>query len=346
MPSTGGYRGSRAVPESVRRAAMSVSTPARSSPVPPVRRARTVWRPADGLSIRQVLSSLSRGYADPTFQWDLEGRRGPAGAWRTVRTPEGTATMHLAQRADGEVHVEAWGDGADWAVDRVPELLGKGDDWSDLDVASVPFLHETLRRKPGLRLPRTGLVLEAMIAAIIEQRITGVEARLAWRTLINAHGDPAPGPAPAGMRVIPTAEAWRRIPSWEWHKAGVDPARSRTCIRAAEVADGLERTAELGRGGEEVWRKMRSISGVGVWTAAETSQRSHGDPDAVSYGDYHVHDVVGFALTGERADDDRMMELLEPWRGQRQRVVRLIYASGFRKPRFGPRMTIQDHRAI
>lgn len=299
-----------------------------------------------GLSLRQVLSPLSRGSLDPTFVSDPEGRHGPAGVWRTVRTPVGTATMHLSQRADGEVHVEAWGDGAEWAVDRVPALLGEGDDWSGLDVSAVPMLAETLRRSPGLRLPHTGLVLEAMIAAIIEQRITGVEARLAWRTLITAHGCAAPGPAPSRMRVFPTAEAWRRIPSWEWHRAGVDPARSRACIRAAQVAEGLERTVALGRGGDEVSKRLRSISGVGVWTAAETSQRSHGDPDSVSVGDYHVHDVVGYALTGEPADDDRMLELLEPWRGHRQRVVRLIYASGFRKPRFGPRMTIQDHRAI
>jgi len=240
----------------------------------------------------------------------------------------------------------AWGEAAEWAIAQVPELLGSGDDWTGLDVSSVPFLAETLRRNPGLRLPRVGLVLEMMIASIIEQRITSLEARHSWRALIAKHGDPAPGPAPAGMKVAPSPHGWRRIPSWDWHRAGVDPQRSRTCIRAAEVAEGLERTLALGRGGPEVERRMRSISGVGVWTAAETAQRSHGDPDAVSVGDYHVHDVVGYALTGEPADDERMLELLEPWKGQRQRVVRLIYASGFRKPRFGPRMTVQDHRAI
>ncbi len=110
------------------------------------------------------------------------------------------------------------------------------------------------------------------------------------------------------------------------------------------MASSLERTLDLGRGGPDVHARLRTVSGVGIWTAAETSQRAHGDADEVSVGDYHLHDIVGWALVGEPVDDDGMLELLEPWRGHRQRVVRIILASGFRKPRFGPKMTIQDHR--
>ncbi|PVZ96329.1 3-methyladenine DNA glycosylase [Amnibacterium flavum] len=308
----------------------------------PVR--ESVYRPREPVSLRLVLGSLGRGHGDPTFRWDLDGRHGAPGVWRTLLTPEGPATIHLAQRLDGDIVSRAWGAGAEWATDQLPRTLGSEDDWSGLDVSSVPLLADTLRRRPDLRISRVDLVLEMMIPAIIEQRITGLEARRAWRYLLSRYGTTPPGPAPQGMRVFPDATTWRRIPSWEWHKAGVDPARSRTCIRAATVADGLERTLAFDPG-REVESRMRTIAGVGVWTAAETAQRSHGDPDSVSYGDYHVHDVVGYALSGEPADDDRMLELLEPWRGHRQRIVRLIYASGFRKPRFGPRMTVQDHRA-
>jgi 3-methyladenine DNA glycosylase/8-oxoguanine DNA glycosylase len=146
------------------------------------------------------------------------------------------------------------------------------------------------------------------------------------------------------MRVFPSPEVWRLVPSWDWHQAGVDPQRSRTALAAASVATGLERTLRLGRGGGDISRGLRSVPGVGVWTAAETSQRAHGDPDSVSVGDYHLPAVVGWALVGRPVDDDGMLELLEPWRGHRQRVMRIIEGSGFQKPRFGPRMTIQDHR--
>lgn len=261
-----------------------------------------------------------------------------------MRAPTGPATLHLRLQADGSIEAEAWGDGAEWVIDGVPELLGAGDDWSGLDVSRNGFLRDAFRRMGGVRLTRTRLVFEAMVPAILEQRVTIVEAHRAWRQLVAEHGEPAPGPAPVGLVVVPSPERWRLIPSWEWHRAGVDPARSRTVIAAASVASGLDRTVPLGRGGDEVSRRLRSVPGVGVWTAAETMQRSHGDPDSVSVGDFHLHDVVGWALAGKPVDDDGMLELLEPWRGHRQRVMRIIETSGFRKPRFRSRITIQDHR--
>ena len=115
-------------------------------------------------------------------------------------------------------------------------------------------------------------------------------------------------------------------------------------MRAAVVAASLERTLDRGRGGADVERALRSIPGVGVWTSAETTQRSHGDPDSPSVGDYHLPALVGWALIGKPVDDDGMLELLAPWAGHRQRIMRLIESSGFVKPRFGPRMTVQDHR--
>lgn len=298
---------------------------------------RSTYTPPHPLDLAQTLRPLSRGRADPTMQWDASG------IWRTLPTPQGTATLHLAGER-GTVTATAWGDGAEWAIDAVPELLGGSDEPGDFDVSQNAFLRDSQKRNPGLRLLRTGLVLEMMIAAIFEQKVTVTEARRAWAALVRAHGEPAPGPAPSSMRVFPSARAWRLIPSWDWHTAGVDPQRSRTAIAAASVAAGLERTLALGRGGAEVAKRLRSVPGIGAWTAAETTQRAHGDADSVSVGDYHLPAIVGWALIGKPVDDDGMLELLAPWSGNRQRVMRLIEASGFAKPRFGPRMTIQDHR--
>ena len=298
---------------------------------------RTRFAPRDEVNLAQTLRPLRRGHFDPTMRVDATG------TWRTLRTPEGAATLHLTTRASG-VDAVAWGPGAEWAIAGVPELLGEGDDWSGLDVSGNAFLADSLHRNPGLRLLRTRQVFEMLLAAIFEQKVTGKEARHSWRVLITKHGSPAPGPAPDGMRVFPSAETWRRIPSWEWHRAGVGPERSATVMRAAVVAASLERTLEHGRDGAAVARKLRSISGIGVWTAAETTQRAHGDPDSPSVGDYHLPAVVGWALIGKPVDDDGMLELLAPWAGHRQRIMRLIECSGFSKPRFGARMTVQDHR--
>ncbi len=179
--------------------------------------------------------------------------------------------------------------------------------------------------------------------AVLEQKVTGKEAFAAWRWLVLRHGTPAPGPAPDGMRVPPPADVWRRVPSWDWHRAGVDPKRARTVCEAARVAGRLEEA--VGMTPDDAARRLRAVPGIGVWTVAEVAQRALGDADALSVGDYHLAAAVGWALLGRPVDDDGMVELLEPWRPHRYRVVRLLGAAGARKPRFGPRMTVQDHRA-
>jgi 3-methyladenine DNA glycosylase/8-oxoguanine DNA glycosylase len=245
-----------------------------------------------------------------------------------------------------EVEAEAWGPGAAWAVDGVPELLGEADSWDGFEpLPEHRPLVEAARRFPHFRVPRTRAVFEAMAAAGIEQVVTGKEAFAAWRLLIRKYGEPAPGPAPADGRpltVPPTPEEWRLIPSWQWLRAGVDGRRSRVVITAATRAAALERTLQLDDGAE-IERRLRSLPGVGIWTAAEVRQRAHGDPDAFSFADYHVSRNVSYALTGEELDDDGCAELIEPYRGHRYRVQRLLELTGQGHPRYGPRMSLPTH---
>ena len=309
------------------------------APAPPTQRAVTsTWTPPHPVDAARVLGPLRRGTHDPAMRLE------PGGIWRTSLTPQGPVTLHLDTRVRGEVRTAAWGPGAEWATAQVPEMLGADDDWSELDTSSHPVLDGSRRAHPGLRIPRTTLVFEALVPGVLEQRVVGADARRSWRDLLTRFGSPAPGPAPAGMLVPPSVEQWRRVPSWEWHRANVDPGRAATVLRATRVADGLQRTVARGRGGPDVTAALRTVPGIGVWTAAEIVQRAHGDPDTVSVGDYHLPALVGWALIGRPVDDDGMLELLEPWRGHRQRVMRLIESSGFRKPRFGHRAPRVDHR--
>lgn len=354
-PSAAGSRGPVALP--VRRAASSTGGGrARAADDEP--RVVGHYEPREPVDLHRTLGPLFRGRADPTYRVDAA----TGDVWRTSRTEAGGATTCFRQTRTG-VRMVAWGPGAERAIELAPELLGRGDDWSGLDLTAAPWLAEVRRRNPGLRLLRTNAVFDALAAAVIEQKITGLEAHRAWRALHLGAAAPAPGPAslvPAGMTLPLAPDEWRRIPSWRWHRAGVDHARSTTVLRAAPLAAALERTLDVPgarsaagdrpRGleadaAEEVTRRLRSLPGVGVWTAAETTQRSHGDPDAPSFGDYHVAGAIGHAFTGEAVDDEGMRELLEPWRGHRQRIVRLVGLSGRGKPRRGPRMTVQDHRA-
>jgi 3-methyladenine DNA glycosylase/8-oxoguanine DNA glycosylase len=317
------------------------------------------WHPGRPYSLDQTLGILPRGNGDPSYS------SRPDGVWTAFTTPDGPVTLRLtaaggqdgltpasspASAAECHVDVQAWGPGSAAALEAVPRLLGGTDDWSAFD---EPVFHATLprmvqdarRRNPLVRLPSTGRMIDSLVPTILEQKVTVIEARRGYRYLMYRFGSPAPvagAASPAGLLVQPTPAEWLRIPSWEWHQAGVGPQRSATVMRALRSAVALERLAALPAA--EAAAKMQTIPGIGVWTAAEVVQRTHGCPDSIAVGDYHLAAYVGAALTGRRTDDAGMLALLEPWKGHRQRVVRMLGLSGFRKPTFGPRMTIQDHR--
>jgi 3-methyladenine DNA glycosylase/8-oxoguanine DNA glycosylase len=299
-----------------------------------------VWRPDWPCPVASMLLQQRHGGGDPTFRVDPRGR-----VWRGIRTPEGPATLAVAPfDSDGEVHAEAWGPGADWALGSVPGLLGGYDDWSGFEPRH-PVVEEAWRRHPNVRLGRSGLVMESLVPAIIEQKVTGQEAFAGFRRLVHRYGERAPGPGrELRLWVQPAPETLRRVPSWEWLRMHIDPARSRAVVTVARVAESLERT--IGLSHEEADRRLRTVAGIGVWTSAEVRQRSHGDPDAVSFGDYHVAKDVGWALTGRPFDDAELEEFLEPWRPHRGRVPALVGLAGLRRPRRGPRMAPRTHLPV
>jgi 3-methyladenine DNA glycosylase/8-oxoguanine DNA glycosylase len=286
-----------------------------------------------------TLAPLRRGRGDPCYQVAADGA-----IWRTTQMRSGPVTARISRSAPDTVDCEAWGCGATEFAEALPALLGADDDASGFAPAE-PTIAAARNRVPHLRLGRTDRVLEALIPAVIEQRVPGKDAFRAWRLLVTKFGSPAPGPAPKRMRVPPPAEVWRRVASWEFHRANVDPGRARTVVGCAQRADALERLG--GRPPEQARAALVSLPGVGVWTAAETAQRAFGDPDALSVGDYHLAKVVGRSLLGYPIEDAAMVELLEPLRPHRHRAVRLLEVSGLaRNPRFGARAAIPDLRAI
>jgi len=192
----------------------------------------------------------------------------------------------------------------------------------------------------GSRLPRTGLVLEALLPAIVEQRVIQLDARAAWRRLVQRLGDPAPGPAPAGMRLPPSPQQWASLPSWDWLRAGVDEQRMRAAMASVRIAPSLERAvAQAGAEADPgtLYRRLRSIPGVGVWTAAQVGPRAAGDADALPLGDYHLADLAGYAFLGRTLAEEEVEPFFDHWRPHRYRVVRLLKLAPFpRRPRMGP----------
>jgi 3-methyladenine DNA glycosylase/8-oxoguanine DNA glycosylase len=257
---------------------------------------------------------------------------------RASRTPRGPSAVRFAEAAGG-VRVEAWGPGADWLLERAPAWCGAEDDDADFD-PPPGLVRDLWRRHRGLRIPRTGLLTERLIPVILEQKVTGAEARHAYRRLARSLAEPAPGPL--GLTLPPDPVQVAELPYYAFHPFGVERRRAEVlravCARGAWIDDALGLPLDAAKA------RLSSLPGIGAWTVAEVARIALGDADAVSVGDFHVPNIVAWALAREpRGSDERMLELLEPYRPHRGRTQLLVESSGIRAPAFGPRM---EPRAI
>ncbi len=290
--------------------------------------------------LRRTLGLHAHGASDPSWRFDADG-----GAWHATRTPAGPATLHLQPASDGLI-ARAWGPGAELAVAAASGLVGLDDDPAAL-VPLHPAVADAARRLRGLRIGHTGAVLEALVPAILGQKITADEAGRTYRALVRVHGEDAPGPG--AFRLHPAPEVLAALPYHAFHPLGLERRRADLIRAVAREAVRLEQAPATARSGDlaSAYVALRRFPGIGPWTAAEVGLRAFGDPDAVSVGDFHLPNLVAWALAGEpRGTDARMLELLEPYRGQRGRVIRLLELGGFHAPRYGPRLAGRRIEAI
>jgi 3-methyladenine DNA glycosylase/8-oxoguanine DNA glycosylase len=299
---------------------------------PPI---ETVVRPRLPVDLRLTLGPLRRGKGDLTMLVDRAGAW-----WRATRTPQGPATARYAVRGDA-IAVAAWGPGAEWCLAAAPELLGARDSLDGFSPTGL--VGELHHRHPGLRIPRSQAVFEALLPSILEQKVTGLEARRSYRAIVRTWGEPAPGPVP--LLLQPTPAALAVTPYWAFHPLGVERKRTTAILMAASRAGRAEETVAMPPA--EAHRRLQALPGVGPWTSAEVAIVALGDADAVSVGDFHLPHLVSYALAGEpRGTDERMLELLAPWPGHRGRVLRLLTLSGRYPARRGPRMAVRKFTRI
>jgi 3-methyladenine DNA glycosylase/8-oxoguanine DNA glycosylase len=287
------------------------------------------------LDLDLTLGLLQRGPSDPTIRF------GNHEVWRAARTPEGPASLRL-HLTGPDLSAEAWGAGASWMIGHTPHLLGF-DDEPQAFLPAHRLLADLHRHHPGLRLGRTGLVFESLLPTVLEQKVPSVEAWAAYGRLVRALGEPAPGQT--GLLLPPAPHRLLATPYWAVHRLGIERRRFGVIQAAAAQARRLEDTA--GMDPVKARELLVTLPGIGPWSAAEVSVVAYGDRDAVSLGDYHLPHQVAWALAGEaRGTEARMLELLEPYRGHRARVIRLLTLGGIQAPRFGPRMRLRRIAAI
>lgn len=293
---------------------------------------------------------MRRGRGDPCLALAADE------VWRATRTVDGPALVHLQRTAPGRVVVRAWGPGGEWALEHADGFVGQHDDpgaltemLREVRTPERALLSRLHRHHVGLRLPRTLAVAETVTPVIMEQRVTGQEAWRSYRRLVRTVSEPFPSPpsdAPE-LWLPPDPATLVEMPSWQYHRLGIERRRAETIVRVNRLASRLHRAVTVADDDRLLDTMLRSVPGVGQWTIAETTRVAVGDADAVSTGDFHLPNTIAWLFRRQaRSNDDEMLELLEPYRGQRGRVLRLVMLSGVRAPKFGPKGRILDIRPI
>ena len=285
----------------------------------------TIFRPGFDLNLRVTLMWVKTA----------QHRRGVG--WWATETPQGAAAV--AFRAVGsEVCADAWGPGAEWAIEGLPGLLGGRDDPSGFR-PHHSVVADLVGRLGVPRIGATGRWFEALATAAIYQRVVSADARASVARLGRRFGAEVPGGCP--LPLMPRPNAALAIPDHGFHRVGVDRARARVVRVGAKHAARLEALDDQPAAEAREW--LQRLPGVGPWTAARTTGAAAGDADAVPVGDLHVPVLVTYALSGATdGDDNSMLELLEPYAPHRGRVVRLVKAAGIGPPRHRPAPTRFD----
>jgi 3-methyladenine DNA glycosylase/8-oxoguanine DNA glycosylase len=315
---------------------LTVPMAAEASPGP-----RRRWTNVDSpRSLKRTLGIFRSGFGDPTT------RLAPGVFLRAVLTPNGPGTLRLTWSADpapvneAGLRAEAWGPGGDWLLERVDTLAGHADAPVMFPDAH-PAVERALRSARLARIGASGDAYHQLLPTIIAQRITGGEAVRQWERLCHALGEPAPGPPDVvqGLILPPSPDSLHRRPAWWFHPLGIETKRVRPLLEVARHADKLWAWTQAGS--DVLAEKLALIPGIGPWTIGSVLGPVCGDPDAVPVGDFHFPNTVAWAIDGQaRADDARMLQLLEPYRGQRGRVLWALVTTAGKAPAFGPRKRI------
>ncbi len=309
-------------------------------PVPP---SRTRSLRVGDVDLRNTLQPIGIYGIDPTHRWTANSFA------KAVLTPDGPGTMRVDWNSSGDVTAEAWGSGADWLLDTAERWVGLADDLTGFDSSLHPKVERWWREHGNFRMASLGVVWQELVLVLLGQRVTTEEAAKSWNRMCRTWGEPAPGPD--DLWLPPAPETIAALTYRELHRVNVERRRAEAILLAARRANRLEEAAAMSS--TDALQRLTALPGLGLWTATATMVSTHGDPDVIVLRDYGMPTMVNYAFTGDatrlppdEGGDEIMSEHLEPWRGHRQRIVRLLFAAKVNAPRRAPRAFNPDIRRL
>jgi AraC family transcriptional regulator of adaptative response / DNA-3-methyladenine glycosylase II len=295
-----------------------------------LRRGRTMLRDGAPLSVRlpyrapydwHHLLAFHAGRATPGVERVSDGRY-----LRTVSVAGKVGSIDVHD-VGGSLSLTVRGLAIDDLFGVVHRVRGMFDIDAPIDditarLAQDRTLRGLLRRNSGVRVPGAWDGWELCVRAVLGQQVSVKAATTFAGRIAARYGEPCELEEMPDARLFPTPQQLVRA---RLEKLGIIRARAQTIRDLARAAAGGSISFDASQDVNEFCTALRSIRGIGEWTAQYVAMRALKDPDAFPASDLGL--LRAFDGDGGRLKPAELLARAERWRPWRAYAALLIWSS-------------------
>jgi AraC family transcriptional regulator of adaptative response / DNA-3-methyladenine glycosylase II len=188
--------------------------------------------------------------------------------------------------------------------------------------------------RPGLRVPGAWDGFELAVRAIFGQQITVPAATQLLGRLVSAHGAPLPARAGDDQGLSHLFPSPARVADADLAALGMPNARAVAVTSLAQAIAADPMIFSRGASLEEAIAKLRSLPGIGEWTAQYIAMRELREPDAFPAADIGLLRAMAVA-GGRRPSPSEMLSRAERWRPWRAYAALHLWAAAIQPVSLG-----------
>jgi AraC family transcriptional regulator of adaptative response / DNA-3-methyladenine glycosylase II len=194
-----------------------------------------------------------------------------------------------------------------------------------------PVLAPLVEARPGLRVPGAWDGFELAVRAIFGQQITVPAATKLLGKLVQAFGAPLPAAMHEVEGLTHLFPLAARIATADLAVLGMPSARALAVTSVAQAIGAAPAIFSRGADLEEAIAKLRSLPGIGEWTAQYIAMRELREPDAFPAADVGLLRALPDG-DGRRPSPAELLARAERWRSWRAYAALHLWAAGVQHP--------------
>jgi len=189
------------------------------------------------------------------------------------------------------------------------------------------MLARQIQATPGLRVPGAFDSFELAIRAVLGQQVSVAGATTVSGRLVHRFGTVAPTPFATVTHHFPTPEVITQLSIDQLAGIGIPGKRAATLQNVAHfaISGGFKKAADSSL--DEAIRQMKSIAGIGEWTAQYIAMRALRFPDAFPAGDLGLQKAAAQLTdpTAARLSEKQLLARAEQWSPWRAYAALLLW---------------------